>query len=92
MNCIQIIKIEDLKTPCLIVYVIYLISRNCLIVRKCSINLLNNNCSCVFCLLYTGNRKIKGVQWLSGKVLDSRKRGREFEPHRHCVLEQEHLS
>ena len=30
----------------------------------------------------------KGAQWLSGSVLDSRPRGRRFEPHhlRHCVL------
>ena len=28
-----------------------------------------------------------GVRWLSGRVLDSRPRGREFEPHRrHCVV------
>ena len=28
-----------------------------------------------------------GAQWLSGRVLDSRHRGRGFEPHRrHCVL------
>ena len=28
-----------------------------------------------------------GVQWLSGRVLDSRPRGRRFEPHRrHCVV------
>ena len=28
-----------------------------------------------------------GVQWLSGRVLDSRPKGRGFEPHRrHCVL------
>ena len=35
---------------------------------------------------------IKGAQWLSGRVLDSRPRGRGFEPHRrHCivVLEQD---
>ena len=31
--------------------------------------------------------KIKGAQWLSGRVLDSRPRGRGFEPHRrHCVV------
>ena len=33
-----------------------------------------------------------GAQWLSGRVLDSRPRGRKFEPHwRHCivVLEQD---
>ena len=28
-----------------------------------------------------------GAQWLSGRVLDSRPKGREFEPHRrHCVV------
>ena len=33
-----------------------------------------------------------GAQWLSGRVLDLRPRGRGFEPHRRCccVLEQEH--
>ena len=30
---------------------------------------------------------VLGVQWLRGRVLDSRPRGRGFEPHRrHCVL------
>ena len=36
-----------------------------------------------------------GAQWPSGRVLDSRPRGREFEPHRrHCVvsLSKAHLS
>ena len=36
----------------------------------------------------------QGAQWLSGRVLDSRPRGSEFEPHRrHCVvvLEQDTL-
>ena len=29
----------------------------------------------------------QGAQWLSGRVLDSRPKGREFEPHRrHCVV------
>ena len=29
----------------------------------------------------------EGAQWLSGRVLDSRPRGRGFEPHlRHCVV------
>ena len=33
------------------------------------------------------NRRIMGAQWLSGSVLDSRPRGRGFEPHwRHCVV------
>ena len=28
-----------------------------------------------------------GAQWLSGRVLDSRPKGRVFEPHRrHCVV------
>ena len=31
--------------------------------------------------------KIEGAQWLSGRVLDSRLRGRRFEPHQfHCVV------
>ena len=30
---------------------------------------------------------VKGAQWLSGRVLDSRPRGRGFDPHRrHCVV------
>ena len=30
---------------------------------------------------------IQGAQWLSGRVLDSRSKGRGFEPHRrHCVV------
>ena len=39
---------------------------------------------CDFCpLLIT----FKGAQWLSGRVLDSRPKGRGFEPHwRHCVV------
>ena len=35
---------------------------------------------------------LEGAQWLSGRVLDSRPRGRRFEPHRHhcvVVLEQD---
>ena len=42
----------------------------------------------------TVNQPHLGVQWLSGRVLDSRPRGRRFEPHRrHCivVLEQDTL-
>ena len=31
--------------------------------------------------------KSYGAQWLSGRVLDSRPKGRGFEPHRrHCVV------
>ena len=30
---------------------------------------------------------MEGAQWLSGRVLDSRRKGRGFEPHRgHCVV------
>ena len=30
---------------------------------------------------------LKGAQWLSGRVLDVRPRGRGFEPHRgHCIV------
>ena len=33
------------------------------------------------------HRNTMGAQWLGGRVLDSRPRGRRFEPHRrHCVL------
>ena len=33
------------------------------------------------------NMKNLGAQWLSGRVLDSRPKGRGFEPHRrHCVV------
>ena len=32
-------------------------------------------------------QSLKGAQWLSGRVLDSRPRGCGFEPHwRHCVV------
>ena len=42
--------------------------------------------------LFSTNTKIyhfrsMGAQWLSGRVLDSRQKGRGFEPHRrHCVV------
>ena len=33
------------------------------------------------------SRVLEGAQWLSGRVLDSRPKGRGFEPHqRHCVV------
>ena len=33
------------------------------------------------------NTVFMGAQWLSGRVLDSRPKGRGFEPHRrHCVV------
>ena len=40
-------------------------------------------------------QKNQGAQWLSGRVLDLRQRGRRFEPHLcHCVvsLSKTHLS
>ena len=45
-------------------------------------------------LLQRSFSNLMGVQWLSGKVLDSRLRGRGFEPHLaplRCVLEQDTL-
>ena len=36
---------------------------------------------------YKSLRRCMGVQWLSGRVLDSRRRGHGFEPHRrHCIV------
>ena len=36
--------------------------------------------------IYHVDKKME-AQWLSGRVLDSRQRGRRFEPHRcHCVV------
>ena len=38
-------------------------------------------------LLNHFSRRQKGAQWLSGRVLDSRPKGRGFEPQRrHCVV------
>ena len=35
----------------------------------------------------TADNPVMGAQWLSGRVLDSRPRGRGFETHRHhCVV------
>ena len=35
----------------------------------------------------TTYKRSQGAQWLSGRVLDSRPKGRGFEPHRrHCVV------
>ena len=47
----------------------------------------------IYYLCYSLNTQ--GAQWLSGRVLDSRPKGRGFEPHRrHCVvsLSKTHLS
>ena len=37
--------------------------------------------------MYVVTPRKQGAQWLSGRVLDSRPKGRRFEPHRrHCVV------
>ena len=49
------------------------------------------SCLCIQSSL--GTHLVQGAQWLSGRVLDLRQRGRMFEPHwpsLSCVLEQEH--
>ena len=45
----------------------------------------------ISCLIFENFKKQHvGVQWLSGRVLDSRQRGRGFEPHQcHCVVVHE---
>ena len=46
-------------------------------------------CSAVVELLvsYSDYFQLQGAQWLNGRVLDSRPKGRGFEPHqRHCVV------
>ena len=40
-----------------------------------------------YCLQMLSADVARGTQWLSGRVLDSRPKGRGFEPHRrHCVV------
>ena len=37
--------------------------------------------------VFSKNKSLLGGQWLSGRVLDSRPKGRRFEPlRRHCVV------
>ena len=41
----------------------------------------------IFSVYFLCAKTIMGAQWLSGRVLDSRPKGRGFEPHRrHCVV------
>ena len=69
--------------------------------KPCQVNLISKDANLVFSMyLYlilrhqtglTEQHKPSwtawGVQWLSGRVLDSRPRGRGFEPHQHhCVV------
>ena len=59
-----------------------------------SISFSNQNYKKIFQLVFSLNKAfvtfftfITGAQWLSGRVLDSRPRGRGFEPHqRHWVV------
>ena len=47
--------------------------------RKCESDFINKTIKCSNALLIS--------EWLSGRVLDSRPKGRGFEPHRrHCVV------
>ena len=40
----------------------------------------------IFIIIYISRLSLSGAQWLSGRVLDSRPKGRWFETHRrHCV-------
>ena len=46
-----------------------------------------NENPCVGTDYYKNTNNVAGAQWLSGRVLDSRPKGRGFEPHRrHCVV------
>ena len=41
----------------------------------------------MLCVFHANNGDAQGAQWLSGRVLDSRPKGRGFEPHQcHCVV------
>ena len=56
----------------------------------CNVIYANANDRAIMKLHVSANpttQEIKGAQWLSGRVLDSRPKGRGFEPHRrHCVV------
>ena len=50
---------------------------------------LNKPLSCMTLNIFSNNAFLRnwGAQWLSGRVLDSRPRGRRFQPQRrHCVV------
>ena len=41
----------------------------------------------ILCIFFFSFSYFEGAQWFSGRVLDSRLKGRWFEPHRrHCVV------
>ena len=49
--------------------------------------LWHSNMPLILCILIDSSFWFVGAQWLSGRVLDSRRRGRGLEPHgRHCVV------
>ena len=49
--------------------------------------MFTSECSILSLILSPSSSTLLGVQWLSGRVLDSRLKGRGFEPHRrHCVV------
>ena len=56
------------------------------IVKKLSMCL----CCLIFSYIYIACSR-KGAQWLSGRVIDSRPRGRGFELHCFVVLEQDRI-
>ena len=69
------IEINDLKCSCFIEFIKQVVEE-----IKCEAYQ-------AFYLFFATSLIIKGAQWLSGRVLDSRLRGRGFEPHRsHCVV------
>ena len=50
-------------------------------------NLAHSECPKYVLINLLINNLKAGAQWLSGRVLDSRPRGRGFEPHqRHCIV------
>ena len=60
--------------------------------RVCGWSFLVMLCNAMLSALSSFTTILQGAQWLSGRVLDSRLRGRGFEHHRrHCivVLEQD---
>ena len=59
--------------------------------KQCYLHPKTNKHNMHICLNFIFKKKKKkkkeGAQWLSGRVLDSRPKGRGFEPHRrHCVV------
>ena len=67
----RLIELVVLSTPNFCLGVIIFNTKSYLSLEACVVSAQNN----------------RGAQWLSGRVLDSRPKGRGFEPHRrHCVV------